>query len=228
MAILAFAGGFAGSLIIQENRLLALFAAREAAGARWVVFVKNFADLPSLDARLRQLPGVREVKFVTKAQALQVAQADPLLAEGLKLTSRNPFPESFDIRWDPGLLRAPYLVPLAEQVQGWDGVDRVGYDRSRLDRLTLLARLGAQRRLAAAAAATAAALVLVFLAARVLFWSRWVGWKELALSAAIGAGAGAAGAGAVWGWLGVFLWHGLAAGLGVGLIAGLWKAVSSE
>lgn len=228
LAGLAVTAGFVFSLWAGESRFLGDYLSREAAALRWVVFLAGGADVPTLEQKLRALPGLRDLVFVDKDAALKIAQADPSLAEGLKRVSRNPLPESFEARWPVEFLRTEYLVPLSREVESWDGVDRVGYDRSRLDRVALLARLAARRRLAVDAVLFGALAVGLFLAGRWLFYGRrWRG-TELLLSAAIGAAAGAAGAGlwaAVGGeWSAV----GLTAGAALGGTLGLWRATADE
>ncbi|MBL0350629.1 MAG: hypothetical protein IPP68_09695 [Elusimicrobia bacterium] len=228
LGLLSAALGFSISLLMQEQRLLSVFSAAESNSFRWVVFLKSGADRPSLEERLRSLPGVQRLEFTTKEQALETAQRDPALADALKLTVRNPFPESFDAEWNPDFLRPEYLGPLSEQITTWDGVDRVGYDAPRLDRIALLARLRSQRRAGISVAVWGALAVGVLLAGRWLFFGRRWRVGETLSTAAVGAVGGAAGAVAVAGWLGEFLIHGAAAGLALGVLTALGRAVADE
>jgi len=220
--------GFVAALAAQEQRLLTGFLTREAENCRWVVFLNDAADAPALEKEIRTLPGVRAVDFVTKEQALQRAILNPALAEGAKLSARNPFPESFEVRWDAAFLRPDYLLPVSRQWERWDGVHSVGFDASRLDRVVLLVRLSAQRRVAAAALAWGAAALGVFLCGRWLFWRRRAAGRFPWMDPPIGAAMGAAGAGAVHLWLGGFFPHGPVAGAAVGLLSALGTAALSQ
>lgn len=228
LGVLSAALGFSVSLLTQEHRMSSAFAAAESDAFRWVVFLKNSADRPSLEERLKSLPGLRRLEFTSKEQALESAQRDPALAEGLKLTVRNPFPESFDAVWNPDFLRPDYLSPLSEQVAGWDGVDRVAYDGPRLDRIALLSRLKVQRRAGVSILAGGTLAALVFLAGRWLFFSRRWRLAEILLAAGVGALGGTAGAAAAATWLGAFDLPGTIAGLALGLLTGLGRAAADE
>lgn len=218
--------GAAAALGEQEQRLLNVFLEKESAACRWVVFVKNGGDAAVLGEKLRTLPGLRALDYVSKNQALERAQSDPALAEGLSLVSRNPFLESYEVLWKRDWIRPDYLSTLSEQVGAWDGVDRVVFDTSRVERAALLARLSAQRRLAWRGMFWIFLAVIVFLSARALFYVPAVRWRDVVCAPLFGAAAGGVGAAAVRLWLGGFYWEGVAVGALTGLLVALGRAVA--
>jgi hypothetical protein len=225
VGLLALACSFAVALLGNGRRLIAAFLERESDGLRWVVFAKDGADLSRLESDLRQLPGLRTLTLVSKDEALERARRDPTLAGGVALTGRNPFPASFEIRWDPSFLRADALDWAARRTALWDGVDEVGYDRTRVDRLTLLQRLSSQWDLALAVLLSGAALAVAALVGRWLFFTTDpIPWRPLAWGALSGVTGGVAGAAAAFALTPPFPTVGLLAGAGVGLLAVCWTA----
>jgi hypothetical protein len=226
---LGAAAGFAACLAQNARGFVNGFLAREGREFRWTVFLKDGADQPLIEKRLLTLPGVRAARFVGKEEALGRAQDVPALAEGLKLAARNPLPASFEVSWDNRFLRPDLLVPAADKMAEADGVLRVGYDRSRLDRLALLSRLAGQIDAVEAVILWAAVAAIVFWAAWILFGERGpLEWRTPAGGAVAGFAGGAAGASVASVWLGAFHPAGLLAGFLLGAAAGLGRSVGPK
>ncbi|ANM30260.1 hypothetical protein ABI59_12715 [Acidobacteria bacterium Mor1] len=100
----------------------------------------------SLERTLAQLPGVREVRLVTREQALERYQASFGELAGVpgELES-NPFPASFEVALEPGPGAAERAREVVESASGRAGVDEAVFDQGWLDQLEVwlgLARLG--------------------------------------------------------------------------------------
>lgn len=226
VAVLACGAGFAGGLLRHAHHLIDDFLMREARDFRWVVFLDPHADRAFIEGRLLAMPGVRLSRFVSKEEALERARRWPALADGLKLTARNPLPESFEVEWDPAFLRPDLLRSLSERVASLDGVAEVGTDFSRSERLALLVRLREQTGLALSVFLGLTLLIIVGWTARILFWTLapFPG-VDMAVGTALGAAAGALGVAISSSWLGGVDPVSFAAGPAVGLLAGLGRRV---
>ncbi len=220
--VISLAMGFGFSLAGHARHLAVGFLAREITDFRCDVFLTDHADRSFLEERILTTPGVRSARFVTREEALGRAQDDPVLVESVKLASRNPLPESFEIVWDPVFLTPFLLGPVADKWASLDGVAQVGYDKSRLERLALLRRvkdeLEAFLSILLWGASGASLLALGF-----LFFSRSRPLVGLFPWGAVLAGAagGALGAAAAWGWVGAWEFAGVWAGLFAGFLGGL-------
>lgn len=204
-------------------------AAREAADISWVVFLKDGTDKGVVEESLRTLPGVRELRFVSKEEALETARKDAALSEGLALAGENPFPDLFEVKWDPFFLREDLLAHCAEKAFSWPGVERADYDRPRVERFALVQRLLQQMDLAFLSVTWAVCVLAVFLAGRLLFFPKGpLPAMDLALGFLAGSVGGAAAAGAAHALGMSFLWQVPAAGAAAGLLMGLGRGVCRE
>lgn len=187
------------------------------------MFLKTPADRPFLEGAIRALPGIQSIRFVSKEEALQIVEKDPVLAKSLTLTGRNPFPESFDVRWDPAFLRADAVALAAQKISQLEGVDRVGYDRPRVARLNVLQRLFHQGRLVLQTVFWMTAFLLLVLLGRACFFPRgpFPAGPCLA-SVAAGMLGGAAGSALARQLTADLSWRAFGTGPALGLLAVLW------
>lgn len=220
---------FAGTLLWEQRQGLRAHVQTEAADMPWMVFLEAHADKGVLEEALQAMPGLRAIRFISKEEALESVQKDPDLAQSLALTGRNPFPESFEIKWDPLYLRRFYLEHAAEKIRALDGVELVAYDGPRVQRAGLLQRSLYQLELIFLVALWVSVFSLAVLLGRVSFFPRgpmdtrrfWA----LTLAGAMG---GAAGAGAAYALVEIFFWQVAAAGAVLGLLAALIQTVFQE
>jgi cell division protein FtsX len=223
---LAVAGSFGAALAKNARGLVNGFLEREGRAFHFVVFLVDRADRSFVEERLLVTPGVLAARFVTKEEALGRAQDNPALAEGLKLAARNPLPESFEVSWIPAFLRPDLIGPAAEKWGALDGVSRVGYDRSRLERMALLSRLGDQLDVVLSSLLWAASAAAIFWTAQLLFWSSGpMRWGPPLVGLGVGAIGGGVGAGVLFAWMGAWEPAGVLAGVLVGFLAGLGRCV---
>ena len=93
---------------------------------------------------LRTLPGVQDVRFVSKADALQRAMTElPEIAEVSSDLEVNPFPASLEVRFLPGNRTEETVKRVAEAARGVPAVEDVRYGQEWLERLFSLRRIGA-------------------------------------------------------------------------------------
>lgn len=95
--------------------------------------------LRQMEAKLKEIDGVTEVTFVTKAEALDRfrnrlgEQASMLEA----LDEQNPLPNSFELKVD----RPELVKPTAEKVEKMTGVETVKYGREVVDQLFQMTKM---------------------------------------------------------------------------------------
>jgi cell division transport system permease protein len=147
------AGGYA---LLASLRNVTLGVALEP---QLSVFLRAEASRQEADAlamRLKADPRVRELRFVSREQALKELQATEGLGEVVAALTRNPLPDAFVLR--PKLADASGLDALAKQLRGLPGVAHVQVDSAWARRLGALAGTA---RLAIALLATLLAFGLV-------------------------------------------------------------------
>jgi cell division protein FtsX len=214
--------GFCFSLARNTHRLTDRFLNREIRDFKFDVFVADHADRSFLEEHFLSWPGIRSVRFVTREEALGRAHDDPALVQSIKLAVRNPLPESFEVVWDPSFLTPALLVPAAEKWSTLEGVKRVGYDLSRLERMALLSRLTQEMEVffsvllwgTLAAAVVGVGGLLFTLSVPLRLGPSLSGF-------AMGAFGGGVGALATFVWMGALEPAGIFAGALVGLLGGL-------
>jgi len=97
------------------------------------------ATRTTLQTSLHDRPGVVEVAYLSKEEALERFRADfPELADVSTSLGTNPFPASLEVRLQPGPGVADEAAALASAVSGLDGVADVQFDRQWLERLLSL------------------------------------------------------------------------------------------
>lgn len=222
LLLLGMTLGFGFSLGGNTRDLLRDFWGREITDFKFDVFLTDHADRSFLEEHFLSSPGIRSVRFVTREEALGRAHDDPALVQSLKLTVRNPLPESFEVVWDPAFLTPALLVPAAEKWKGLDGVTQVAYDRSRLERMALLARVGDELDVIFSVLLWGA-LAATVLGIGGLLFSRAIPLRlgDPLGGVLVGMLGGGIGMAAVFGWVGAWQPSGFLAGALVGLLGGL-------
>jgi cell division protein FtsX len=210
---------FALSLFLEQRDTVRGHVAREAEDIPWMVFLNAQADRHGLEEAIRSFPGIRSIRFVSRDEALRALQQDDVLSRALTLTGRNPLPDSFEVRWSPFFLRADYLDHTTEKVREMKGVEEAGFDRARVDRLTVLQRWLYQSELALLALLWGVSVVLVLLMGRLLFFPRGALPGVRLLSGVLaGAAGGAGGALLSRGLVATLSWRALLAAAAAGLL----------
>lgn len=122
---------------------------------------------------LRGLPGVEEVIFVSKAEALERAVTElPEIAEVSSDLEVNPFPASLEVRFSPGSRTEAVVEAVAEAAWNLPVVEDVRYGREWLERLFSLRRMGAITALTLGGAFALVAALIIGTAIRIAVFAR--------------------------------------------------------
>jgi len=108
---------------------VSLFLARDA----------DKADIAALEARLKQLPGVRGLRFISREQALQDLKQSENFADVLSALQTNPLPDAFVLETAGGAAELEQLEP---QLKALPKVAHVQLDSAWVKRLESLLQLG--------------------------------------------------------------------------------------
>ncbi len=108
---------------------VSLFLARDA----------EKADVSALEARLKQLPGVHSVRFVSREQALQELKHSENLSDVIATLQTNPLPDAFVLEAAGGSAELEQLEP---QLKALPKVAHVQIDSAWVKRLESLLQLG--------------------------------------------------------------------------------------
>ncbi len=131
------------------------------------------AEIESAIQTLGALPGVEEVRFFSKAQALERARQElPEIAEVSADLAVNPFPASLEIRFLPGSPTAESVGAVAAAASGFPFVEDVRYGREWVERLFLLRRIGAITTLILGGAFAIVATLIIGTAIRIAVFAR--------------------------------------------------------
>lgn len=100
------------------------------------------ADVTALGERLRRLPEVEDVRFVSKADALEIFRRNnPEDAPLLEELDRNPFPASFQVKLAPDYRDAEHVTRIAADVASEAAVHEVEYGQEWIGRFSAFLKL---------------------------------------------------------------------------------------
>jgi cell division transport system permease protein len=114
---------------VTGNPQISLFLARDA----------NKADIAELEARLKQIPGVRAPRFISREQALEGLRQSENLSDVIAALQTNPLPDAFVLETGAG---AAELEQLAAQLKSLPKVTHVQLDSAWVKRLESLLAIG--------------------------------------------------------------------------------------
>lgn len=114
---------------LSGNPQISLFLARDA----------NKADIAGLEARLRQMPGVRGLRFISREQALEGLKQSENLADVIATLQTNPLPDAFVLEAGGSAAELEQLEP---QLKALPKVAHVQLDSAWAKRLETLLALG--------------------------------------------------------------------------------------
>ncbi len=114
---------------IAGNPQISLFLARDA----------DKADIAALQARLKQTPGVRAVRFISREQALESLKQAENLSDVIAALQTNPLPDAFVLETGGS---AAELEKLEPQLKALPKVAHVQLDSAWVRRLESLLELG--------------------------------------------------------------------------------------
>ena len=120
-------GGIAAS--VRANPQVSLFLERDA----------GKADVAALQARLKELPGIRSLRFVPRTEALAELERSEQLSDVIAALQTNPLPDAFVLETAGG---SAEMEKLAAQLKSLPKVAHVQLDSGWVRRLESLLRLG--------------------------------------------------------------------------------------
>jgi cell division transport system permease protein len=141
-----------------------------------VAYLRDDARQVDLDAAretLATLPGVEEVRFVSKAEAMERAMEDlPEIAEISPDLEVNPFPASLEVRFLPEGRTPETVQAVVAAAEELEIIEDVRYGEEWIERLFLLRRIGGVTALVLGGAFAAVAAVIIGTAIRIAVFAR--------------------------------------------------------
>lgn len=107
------------------------------------LFMKLDADRAQSDAiasRLRGLPGLKSIRFISREDTLKRMQTDPGLRDIIASLPKNPYPDAFIITAENDT--PENMERLRDTLRRWPAVEHVQLDSAWVRRLDALLRLG--------------------------------------------------------------------------------------
>jgi len=130
-------------------------------------------DLDAVMETLQTLPGVEEVRYFSKEEAMERAIRDlPEIAEVSADLEVNPFPASLEIRFLPEGRTTETVEAVAVAAESFPVVEDVRYGREWVERLFFLRRIGGFTALILGAAFAAVATLIIGTAIRIAVFAR--------------------------------------------------------
>jgi len=160
--------------LVAYNLQLALATVEERVEV--VAYLREGTRAVEMEAALqtlRTLPGVEDVLFFSKADALDRAIRDlPEIAEVSADLEVNPFPASLEVRFLPGSRTQEAVEGVVEIARGLPMVEDVRYGREWLERLFSLRRIAAITALTLGVAFALVAALIIGTAVRIAVFAR--------------------------------------------------------
>jgi len=143
------------------------------------------ADVQALRHELDALPAVREVRYVSREEALEVARRE--LSEFSAVfgsLESNPLPASLEIRLRPNQKGPDVVRSVAQRIGGNPAVEEVRYGNEWLDKVFLLRRVAATATGVLGGGFAAVAILIIGAAVRLAIFARR---EEIAIMQLVGA-----------------------------------------
>jgi cell division transport system permease protein len=142
-------------------------------------------DMEAAIQTLESLPGVEDVLYVSKADALQRAMTEiPEIAEISSDLEVNPFPASLEVRFLPGSRNSEAVETVSSAARELPAVEDVRYGREWVERLFSLRRIGAITALGLGGAFALVAALIIGTAIRIAVFARR---EEISIMQLVGA-----------------------------------------
>ncbi|MBW3552958.1 MAG: ABC transporter permease, partial [Gemmatimonadetes bacterium] len=139
----------------------------------------------ALEAEITAMEQVREVIYVSRAQAMELARQQLRDFETIFTElDTNPFPASLEITLHPGLRSSLVVREIADRVRGYPFVEDVRFGQDWLDKVYLLRRVAAAAALVVGGAFAVVASLIISSAIRLAVFARR---DEIAIMRMVGA-----------------------------------------
>jgi cell division transport system permease protein len=153
-----------------------------------VAYLRDDASVEAVEAlrtETQAIPQVRDVLFISRRQALELARQQ--LADFETIFTEletNPFPASLEITLHPGQRSSEAVRAIAERLRAYPFVEDVRYGQDWLDKVYLLRRVAAAAALVVGGAFAAVAALIISSAIRLAVFARR---DEIAIMRLVGA-----------------------------------------
>ncbi len=141
-----------------------------------VAYLRDDADRDAVlqaQAELQAQPEVREVLYVSRSQALEIARQElEELSTVFADLDVNPLPASLEIALHPGQEGPDVVTAVAARVRSYPFVEDVRYGREWLDKVFLLRRVAGAAALVVGGAFAAVAVLIIGAAIRMAIFAR--------------------------------------------------------
>lgn len=142
-------------------------------------------EIDALQVEIRTIPQVRDVLYITRQQALEMARQqlddfESMLSE----LDTNPFPASVEVTLQPGQRSADAVHRVANVAGAYPFVEDVRYGQDWLDKVYLLRRVAAAAAVVVGGAFAAVAALIIGAAIRLAIFARR---DEIAIMRLVGA-----------------------------------------
>ncbi|HYH83064.1 MAG TPA: permease-like cell division protein FtsX [Longimicrobium sp.] len=143
------------------------------------------SQLELAQQEVRALPGVLDLRHVTKTDALATAMAEMQeFRDVFSDLDNNPLPASLEIRMKPGSRTPDAVKRVAERVRAYPFVEDVRYGREWLDKIYQIRRLAAGAATMIGAAFALVAAIIIATAVRIAVFARR---EEISIMRLVGA-----------------------------------------
>ncbi len=133
----------------------------------------NDADVRKAQARLKEMPGVAEVAFLSKQAAMEEFRREMAgMSDFLEALENNPLPRSFRIALLPSHQNPQAISELAEKIDRLDIVEETEYGKTWISKLYRVASLLLALDLSLLVIVSAAVLIVVFNTIRLTLYAR--------------------------------------------------------
>lgn len=142
-------------------------------------------EIDAIQAEIRRLPDVRDVLYISRQQALEIARAQLSDFETVfRELENNPFPASLEIALQSGQRSPDAVHRVAGAVAGFTAVEDVRYGQEWLEKVYLLRRVAAASAVVVGGAFAAVAAIIISAAIRLAIFARR---EEIAIMRLVGA-----------------------------------------
>lgn len=145
----------------------------------------DFAAVQVAQRELEKMPEVRETRYISRAQALELAKQElPEFKNLFGGLETNPLPASIEVGLKPGQRGPEAAKRVAERMTGFGFVEDVRYGQEWLDKVYLLRRVAGAATLVLGGAFAIVAALIIGAAVRMAIFSRR---DEIAIMRLVGA-----------------------------------------
>ena len=141
-----------------------------------VAYIRDNADYKSVRAaqtEIERMPQVRETRYITREQALEIAKQElPEFRNLFGTLDRNPLPASIEVALQPGQRDANAVKKVADEIAVFPFVEEVRYGQDWLDKVYLLRRVAGAATLVLGIAFAAVAALIIGTAVRMAIFAR--------------------------------------------------------